>query len=89
MCAESAVLIYGRFAITKSILISELGDHYPHSLVFEFQECCCVFALDNRACCSYSLEVHTLHNDILKPSNDKKELHNMFFRSRYYLQMCC
>ena len=46
MCAESAVLIYGRFAITKFILISELGDHYPHSLVCEFQEGCCIFALD-------------------------------------------
>ena len=46
MCAESAVLIYGRFTITKSILISELGDRYPHSLVCEFQEGCCIFSLD-------------------------------------------
>ena len=86
MCAESAVLIYGRFAITKSILISEVGDCYPHSLVCEFQESCCIFApaCAARACYSYSLEVHTLHNDILKPSSDEKELHNMFLKSHHY-----
>ena len=46
MCAESAVLIDGRFTITKFILISELGDRYPHSLVCEFQEGCYIFSLD-------------------------------------------
>ena len=93
MCAESAVLIYGRL---QNPFISELGNCYPHSLVCEFQEGCYISALDKHYPLLPGPAIVTVWKYILcitifsKPSNDEKELHNMSFRSRqYYLQMCC